>query len=51
MEHQTYNKMQTSEESSGLLSETIKQQIQGVEYAAAVAPLRWFPKYKAFCGR
>jgi predicted permease len=34
-----------SEESSGLLSEAVKQQIPGVEYAAAVAPSRWFPQY------
>ena len=34
-----------SEESSGLLSETVKQQIQGTEYAAAVAPSAWFPQY------
>ena len=34
-----------SEESSGLLSETVKQQIQGVEYAAAVAPSFWFNQY------
>src|SRR5687767_848627 len=27
-----------SEESSGLLSETVKRQIQGVEYASPVAP-------------
>jgi predicted permease len=34
-----------SEESSGLLSETVKQQIAGVDYAAAVAPAQWFPQY------
>ena len=33
-----------SEESSGLLSDAVKQQIPGVEYAAAVAPARWFPQ-------
>src|SRR6185503_9013507 len=37
--------MYTSEESSGLLSQTVKQQIPGVEYAAAVAPPGWFPQY------
>ena len=39
-----------SEESSGLLSETVKQQIPGVEYAAAVAPPRWFPQYTLSVG-
>ena len=39
-----------SEESSGLLSETVKQQIPGVEYAAAVAPRRWFPQYTLSVG-
>lgn len=34
-----------SEESSGLLSETVKQQIPGVKYAAPVAPPGWFPQY------
>ena len=34
MEHRNYNgEIQTSEESSGLLSQTVKQQISGVEYA------------------
>lgn len=39
-----------SEESSGLLSETAKQQIQGVEYAAAVAPHHWFAQYTLSVG-
>ena len=39
-----------SEESSGLLSEAVKQQIPGVEYAAAVAPPRWFPQYTLSAG-
>ena len=39
-----------SEESSGLLSETVKQQIQGVEYAAAVAPSFWFNQYTLSSG-
>jgi predicted permease len=39
-----------SEESSGLLSEAVKQQIPGVEYAAAVAPPRWFPQYTLSVG-
>jgi putative ABC transport system permease protein len=34
-----------SEESSGLLSDAVKQQVRGVEYAAAVAPAVWFPEY------
>jgi len=34
-----------SEESSGMLSETAKQQVAGIEYAAAVAPPGWFPQY------
>src|ERR1700755_1990587 len=33
-----------SEESSGKLSEAVKQTIPGVEYAAAVAPPGWFPQ-------
>lgn len=46
MEHRSYNgEIGTSEESSGLLSQTVKQQIPGVEYAAAVAPPGWFPQY------
>ena len=36
--------------SSGLLSETVKQQIPGVEYAAAVAPPHWFPQYTLSAG-
>ena len=39
-----------SESSSGLLSETVKQQIQGAEYAAAVAPSEWFPQYTLSSG-
>jgi len=39
-----------SEESSGILSEAVKQQIQGVEYAAAVAPPQWFPQYTLSAG-
>lgn len=34
-----------SVESSGLLSDAVKQQVPGVEYAAAVAPSDWFPQY------
>lgn len=33
-----------SEESSGKLSEVVKQTVPGVEYAAAVAPAGWFPQ-------
>lgn len=33
-----------SEESSGKLSEAVKQSVPGVEYAAAVAPPGWFPQ-------
>ena len=39
-----------SEESSGLLSDAVKQQIPGAEYAAAVAPARWFPQYTLSVG-
>ncbi len=39
-----------SEGSSGLLSEAVKQQIPGVEYAAAVAPSHWFPQYTLSVG-
>src|SRR5687767_11641438 len=34
-----------SESSSGPLAEIVKKQIQGVEYAAGVAPSNWFPQY------
>jgi putative ABC transport system permease protein len=51
MEHRNYNgEIQTSEESSGLLSETVKQQTPEVEYAAAVAPPGWFPQYTLSVG-
>jgi putative ABC transport system permease protein len=39
-----------SEESSGKLSEAVKQKVQGVEYAAAVAPPQWFPQYTLSAG-
>lgn len=39
-----------SAESSGLLSDAVKQQIIGVEYAAAVAPRKWFPEYLLSAG-
>ncbi|HMF71823.1 MAG TPA: ABC transporter permease [Flavitalea sp.] len=40
----------SSDESSGRLSEAVKQQVQGVEYAAAVAPPYWFPEYTLSAG-
>jgi predicted permease len=33
-----------SEESSGRLSDAVKQAVSGIEYAAAVAPAGWFPQ-------
>jgi putative ABC transport system permease protein len=46
MERRTYDgEVHTSEASSGLLSDAVKQQVQGAEYVAAVAPAVWFPKY------
>ncbi len=46
MEHRIHDgEVFSSEASSGLLSEVVKQQIPGVEYAAAVAPTDWFPSY------
>ena len=33
-----------SEESSGKLSDAVKQSVSGIEYAAAVAPPGWFPQ-------
>jgi ABC-type antimicrobial peptide transport system permease subunit len=39
-----------SESSSGPLSDIVKKQIQGVEYAAAVAPTEWFPQYTLTSG-
>ena len=34
-----------AEESSGRLAETVKQSIPEVEYAAAIAPARWFAQH------
>ncbi|MBL7697868.1 MAG: ABC transporter permease [Chitinophagaceae bacterium] len=39
-----------SPSSSGPLSEIVKKQIQGVEYAAAVAPAEWFSPYTLSSG-
>jgi putative ABC transport system permease protein len=39
-----------SESSSGPLSELVKKQIQGVEYAAVVAPSEWFPQFTISAG-
>ncbi|KIC94681.1 ABC transporter permease [Flavihumibacter solisilvae] len=39
-----------SESSSGPLSKIVKEQIQGVEFAAGVAPVEWFPPYTLFAG-
>src|SRR6516165_837170 len=45
MERRNYNGgIGYSEESSGSLSDAVKQAIPGVEYAAAVAPPGWFPQ-------
>jgi len=35
-----------SEESSGKLSDAVKQSVSGVEYAAAVVLTAWFTKYR-----
>lgn len=51
MEHRTFDgEVHTAEASSGLLSEAVKQQTPGVEYAAAVAPPYWFPQYTLSAG-
>lgn len=51
MERRTYDgEAHTSEASSGLLSEAVKQQVAGAEYAAAVAPPDWFPQYTLSVG-
>ncbi len=51
MERRTYDgEVNTSEASSGLLSDAVKQQVQGAEYTAAVAPAGWFPKYTLSSG-
>src|SRR5688572_4057963 len=51
MERRTYDgEVHTSEASSGLLSDAVKQQVQGAEYVAAVAPAAWFPKYTISSG-
>src|SRR5688572_18233569 len=43
MERRSYNgETSINEESSGRLSETVKQSLPDVEYAAAIAPARWF---------
>jgi predicted permease len=39
-----------SDESSGLLSETVATQMPGVEYAAAEAPASWFQKFTLSVG-
>jgi predicted permease len=39
-----------SESASGPLSKLVKTQIQGVEYAAAVAPPAWFPQFTLSAG-
>jgi len=39
-----------SDESSGLLSKTVKTQMSEVEYAAAVAPPNWFQKFTLTVG-
>jgi len=39
-----------AESSSGLLSDAVKQQVRGVEYAAAVAPPQWFSQYTLSAG-
>ncbi len=40
--HDNNNDISYSEESSGKLSDAVKQSVSGVEYAAAVAPSGWF---------
>ncbi len=50
MEYWSDDKSITSEESSGLLSDAVKQQIPGCEYAAAVAPPNWFSPYTLSVG-
>ena len=50
MEYRAHDESRMSEASSGLLSDVVKQQIQGAEYAAAVAPAEWFPKYTLSVG-
>jgi putative ABC transport system permease protein len=40
-----------SDESSGLLSETVKTQMPEVEYAATVAPANWFQKFTLTVGK
>lgn len=45
MEIRNYNgEIAANEESSGRLSETVKKTFPEVEYAAAIAPARWFPQ-------
>jgi len=45
MERVNYmGKISNNEESSGRLSDAVKQSVPEVEYAAALAPARWFPQ-------
>ncbi len=45
LERRSYNgQISYTEESSGRLSEAVKQDLPEVEYAAAVAPAHWFPQ-------
>ncbi len=51
MESRTYDgEAHATEASSGLLSDAVKQQVQGTEYAAAVAPPEWFSQYTLSAG-
>lgn len=45
MENRSGNLKGVSDESSGLLAETVAKDMPQVQYAAAVAPSGWFPKF------
>jgi predicted permease len=45
MENRSGNLKGVSDESSGLLAETVARDMPQVQYAAAVAPSGWFPKF------
>jgi predicted permease len=51
MEHRkSANQVTISDESSGMLGETLAEQMPEVEYAAAVAPAAWFQKFTLSVG-
>ena len=51
MEHRKADgEIKVSDESSGLVSEALKNQMPEVEYAASLAPPEWFQKFTLSVG-